>query len=1163
MGMKTIMKNKALLLSQFLLALISFIMLIPTASLAVDDSLCARVKIEIRQEMTLERQAFEAHMRINNGLTNISLENVDIQVNFADENGDAVFASSDPDNTDALFFITLDSMDNIDDVGGTGTVQPSTSADIYWLIIPAPGASNGLEIGTLYFVGATLSYTIGGEQEVTEVSPDYIYVKPMPELTLDYFLPTDVYGDDAFTPEIEPPVPFSLGVRVQNNGFGTAQQLKIDSAQPTITENALGLLIGFAIEGSEVNGQPATNSLLVDFGNIAPNSSGTARWIMTTTLSGTFVDFNVEYSHSDELGGELTSLMEAVTHFLVHDVLVDLPGRDHIRDFLARDEAGEIYTVYESDNVDAEAHDQSASSSLQLTGMTGTLTTPVTDGFMYVQLPDLFDGQKIIKGVVRSDGKVIKEENAWLSKTREGSGPWQYFINFFDVDTTGSYTVTFEDLSDGPQPPVLQFIPDKTRVEGVQLSFMVEASDPNETIPVLSADPLPAGATLLDQGDTGNGIATGIFDWTPSVGQSGTYNILFKASDGALEDTQWVTVTIYSENDSDGDGVPDDQDNCPGTPAGEPVDQNGCSAGQLDAPPIADAGMDLNAETGIPVVLDGSGSYDPELNMITFLWSFLDVPSGSTVTDDLLSDTTGAKPVFTPDVDGTYTASLIVNDGTSDSTQDEVVFTAYTSNVKPNSSAGLDQNALTGAPVNLDGSMSNDPDDGPQTLSYLWSFDTIPQTSTLTDNDIVNNDQADASFIPDVDGTYVLKLTVNDSDLLSEDTTEIIAGTTGIPPNAYAGYDKTIYLSETAVFDGSASNDPDNLPGALAYSWSFVTIPGGSSVTNSDLSGADTSSPSFIPDAAGTYVLMLTVSDGDNDDFDNIAVMVTSEYYHITGGGLNYPEPGFSASLSLDVSQTSMETGWLDYYYTKLRINLESTSITGFSVEGDTVTITGEGTVNGVPGYTFEATITDGNPDTMRIIIYNPDGTIYFDSGSTPLSSGNFSVGTYAPQYQLTTSVTPAGAGSVNPDCSGVCWYDIDILITLSANENSGYFFNDWIGCDSPSNNVCTMTMDADENVIANFSTCLSPIRIAGAPPVYYPTLQLAIDAAVEGTSITIQTQAQTFTENLIVNSNISITLQGGYDCNYTNNTAETVLNGNIIISNGTLTIESGTLVVQ
>ncbi|GAF75574.1 unnamed protein product, partial [marine sediment metagenome] len=368
------LKEKACLIFLCLSALIcSSLMSLSFPALAADDSVCARVKLEIKQELTLERQGFDAHMRITNGLTHITLEDVDVDVIFTDEEGNSVLASSDPDNSQALFFIRLDSMENIDNVDGTGSVEPSSFADIHWLIIPAPGASKGILQGTLYYVGAKLTYSIGGEEHITDVTPDYIFVKPMPELVLDYFLPTGVYGDDAFTTEIEPPIPFSLGVRVTNNGSGVARDMKISSAQPKIVENKQGLLIGFFIEGCEVNGEAAEKSLLVNFGDIDPNTSAVARWVMTCTLSGEFVEFIADYSHSDELGGELTSLLEAVnTHFLVRDVLVDIPNRDILRDFLAKNE--DVYRLYESENMDTDVLDQSASSSLTGSGESYTLS---------------------------------------------------------------------------------------------------------------------------------------------------------------------------------------------------------------------------------------------------------------------------------------------------------------------------------------------------------------------------------------------------------------------------------------------------------------------------------------------------------------------------------------------------------------------------------------------------------------------------------------------------------------------------------------------------------------------------------------------------------------------------------------------------------------------
>ena len=293
--------------------------------------------------------------------------------------------------------------------------------------------------------------------------------------------------------------------------------------------------------------------------------------------------------------------------------------------------------------------------------------------------------------------------------------------------------------------------------------------------------------------------------------------------------------------------------------------------------PIANAGADQNVITGTLVTLNGTESFDPEGAMITFLWKFIEVPAESSVADASLSDITSAMPTFTPDISGTYRLELIVNDGVLESASDEVVIIASTPNVPPNANAGPDQNVSTGATVYLDGSDSNDLDNGPQPLSYLWNFDSVPNGSSLTNNNINNRDQVSASFIPDIGGSYVINLTVNDGELSSWDTLNIIATIPNVPPNANAGLDITIPLDQTAVLDGSASNDPDNGPSPLYYSWIFVTVPAGSQIRNEDIIGVDSVSPSFTPDMIGTYVLQLTVSDGLDMSFDNVAVTVSSQ----------------------------------------------------------------------------------------------------------------------------------------------------------------------------------------------------------------------------------------------------------------------------------------------
>lgn len=54
------------------------------------ETVCARVKIEIKQELTLERQAFDAEMRITNTLPSTALDRVHVDVWVTDEAGQPI-----------------------------------------------------------------------------------------------------------------------------------------------------------------------------------------------------------------------------------------------------------------------------------------------------------------------------------------------------------------------------------------------------------------------------------------------------------------------------------------------------------------------------------------------------------------------------------------------------------------------------------------------------------------------------------------------------------------------------------------------------------------------------------------------------------------------------------------------------------------------------------------------------------------------------------------------------------------------------------------------------------------------------------------------------------------------------------------------------------------
>ncbi|GAA5786682.1 hypothetical protein [Chitiniphilus shinanonensis] len=538
-----------------LLLLVGF----PALSLA-QDTVCARVKIEIKQQLTLERQAFDAEMKINNTTDTGVIEDVSVVVKVTDENGTPVSISDNPNDLSAKFFVRLSSKQNISDVSGTGVVSPRTTSTINWLIIPAPGAAGSSALGKKYLVGATLSYRFGGERTVLDVAPDVITVKPLPLLTLDYFLPQDVQADDPLTPQIEPAMPFTLGVRVKNAGMATAKNLKIDSAQPRIVENAQGLAIDFRLLGSYVDDVPAQNSLLIDFGDIPSASAKTGRWIMETSLAGRFTDFKAQFSHADELGGTLTSLLQATNaHPLIRDVRVDVPGRDFVRDFLAID--GDVIRVYESDSTDTEVRD--VSSQMQLSAVAGgdtanyRIVLPPSAGFIYARVPDPFQGQKALGALVRSDGKIMASENVWLSRSRNAdTKQWEYWFSLFDANTTGSYAATFEAPAVGPTPPTMQFVPDRVVKEGQQVSFLVEASGQDAKAIQLSAAPLPAGATFSAQAVGDDGVARALFDWTPVEGQAGSYLVVYTASEGALRATRSATILVETDAPPVGPAIP-------------------------------------------------------------------------------------------------------------------------------------------------------------------------------------------------------------------------------------------------------------------------------------------------------------------------------------------------------------------------------------------------------------------------------------------------------------------------------------------------------------------------------------------------------------------------------------------------------------------------------
>ncbi|HBA55304.1 MAG TPA: peptidase, partial [Syntrophorhabdus aromaticivorans] len=163
------------------------------------------------------------------------------------------------------------------------------------------------------------------------------------------------------------------------------------------------------------------------------------------------------------------------------------------------------------------------------------------------------------------------------------------------------------------------------------------------------------------------------------------------------------------------------------------------NAASQNVPPNADAGPSRNALAGSAVELSGGRSSDPDNGPqpLGFRWSFATRPAGSALSDnDIIGNNTNSAR-FVPDIAGVYELRLTANDGESSSST-VVQVTASPSNVAPNAGAGDDVTVTPGRNVVLVGSASNDPDQGPQPLTYAWRFVSIPAGSTLGNGDIAS-----------------------------------------------------------------------------------------------------------------------------------------------------------------------------------------------------------------------------------------------------------------------------------------------------------------------------------------------------------------------------------------------------------------------------------------
>ena len=219
-------------------------------------------------------------------------------------------------------------------------------------------------------------------------------------------------------------------------------------------------------------------------------------------------------------------------------------------------------------------------------------------------------------------------------------------------------------------------------------------------------------------------------------------------------------------------------------------------------PPVADAGPDRLASKGAPVTLDGSGSYDPDGDDLSYSWT---QDGGFPVA---LLNASSTVATFAPLRAGTYAFRVRVDDPEGLAAEDAIAVRV------PNASpvANLSAAQLTtrvGRSVEFNASGSVDSDGA--IVDFAFNFG---------DGALLDGTQSRVSHVYDHVGTYVVTLTVTDDDGATHVALLTITVMASFPPIAvvsvWPGESGT--LDTTFALDGANSTDDVSI---VSWLWDF------------------------------------------------------------------------------------------------------------------------------------------------------------------------------------------------------------------------------------------------------------------------------------------------------------------------------------------------------
>ncbi len=281
--------------------------------------------------------------------------------------------------------------------------------------------------------------------------------------------------------------------------------------------------------------------------------------------------------------------------------------------------------------------------------------------------------------------------------------------------------------------------------------------------------------------------------------------------------------------------------------------------------PVADAGGDKNTLSNRLVILDGSGSKDPDGDALKYTWKQV---SGDDVV--LVSPNRFELKFKAPEVSGgassTLEFELTVTDPYGGESTDSVTVTVTSDNARPSPDAGVDQTVDEQSDVTITGS-AEDPDS--ENLTYSWKQvggEAVELSST---------DEPQPTFTAPIVANGKVKVLVFELRVADEnghpvkDTTKVTVLPINSAPVSNAGDDQTVDVDATVTLAGSATDEDEE---QLTYVWSQIAGPSVilSSTTDSSVTFV---APKVTVDTVLTFQLI--ANDGTVDsDADTVDVTV-------------------------------------------------------------------------------------------------------------------------------------------------------------------------------------------------------------------------------------------------------------------------------------------------